>query len=211
MNMYLRRVLACFIDLLIVYTLSIMISRVDVCNPYYEQYNEYATKYNELVEEKTSDFNNLDVSTLLKDTLPTVKKVNKYAFFYNIWYLGFFFLYFVVFQFFTGGQTLGKRLFNLKVVNNSEEEEDVKFNQLLRRSLFIGSGLFRGITVTLIINTIVNLITFKSLDIYYVIFTGIGVIAFIYEIVFIFYYMFNKKHRGINDIIGGTKVIDLRK
>ena len=190
--MYLRRVLACFIDLLIVYTLSIMISRVDVCNPYYEQYNEYATKYNELVEEKTSDFNNLDVSTLLKD-------------------LGFFFLYFVVFQFFTGGQTLGKRLFNLKVVNNSEEEEDVKFNQLLRRSLFIGSGLFRGITVTLIINTIVNLITFKSLDIYYVIFTGIGVIAFIYEIVFIFYYMFNKKHRGINDIIGGTKVIDLRK
>ena len=211
MSMHYRRVIACFVDLFLVFTLSVMISRVSICNPYYEQYNTYAAKYNKIIQEGTEDFEKINLSKLISDAIPTLKKTEKYSFFYAFWYLMFFFLYFVVFQFFTGGQTLGKKILNLKVVNNSDKEEPVKFKQLLRRSFFIGSGLFRGVTFTIVLQMIINLLAIKSDDVYYVLFTAIGFIAFVYEIVFIFYYLFNKKHRGINDIIGGTKVIDLRR
>ena len=211
MSIHFRRIVAYFIDLFLVFTLSVMISRVGICNPYYEQYNTYAAKYNMIIQEGTKDFSKINPSQLLKDVVPTLKKVEKYSFFYSFWYLMFFFLYFVVFQFFTGGQTLGKKILSIRVVNNSDNEEPVTFKQLLKRSFFIGSGLFRGITFIIILQIIINLLALKSNDIYYVLFTGLGVMAFIYEIVFIFFYIFNKKHRGLDDLVGGTKVIDLRR
>ena len=106
-------------------------------------------------------------------------------------------IYFVVYQFYNDGETLGKKVMHIKVVKNDESE--LTINDLIYRSLIINSIFINIIILSLII--------FASSNVY---FYGALTIQFIqYAVVIIsaFMVMFSKSSRGLHDLVANTKVI----
>ena len=105
-------------------------------------------------------------------------------------------LYFVVFQAYNNGQTLGKKWLKLQVVKTDNNNVDI--NSLLRRSLFPYGILINFILVILLL--------FTSKSVYLNINTILSNIQII--IIFITLIMMFIKERGIHDYLANTKVIE---
>ena len=106
--------------------------------------------------------------------------------------------YFIVFATLNKGQTLGKKLLKIKVVNKNNEKPSI-WNMLLR-SLFIYniiSALFSIIFVNLL-----------SVNTFTYIYTIIGYVEFFVIIVSFFMVTYKSDGRGLHDIIAGTNVIE---
>lgn len=105
-------------------------------------------------------------------------------------------LYFIVYQFNSGGQTIGKKIMKIKVISTNGE---MTMNQMLIRALIIDSILLDMIVLAFVI--------FTSQDVYYygaLIFERIqGIILFI-SIILI---MFSKRGRGLHDLISHCEVV----
>lgn len=105
-------------------------------------------------------------------------------------------LYFVVFQIYRNGQTLGKMLMKIKIVS---ENGELNMNQMIFRSLIANSILLNIITFTFMI--------FGSKDIYFYS-TGIfGLIQYIIIIISVFMVMFRKDGCAIHDKLAHTNVV----
>lgn len=105
--------------------------------------------------------------------------------------------YFVGFGYLNKGQTIGKKLFGIRVVNKTGKPATLK--QIALRSLFIYS-LFSAI-----INIIlVFIIGRKSYYMTSTIFTMIDTILILVTVILI---LFREDKRGLHDIIASTKVI----
>lgn len=106
-------------------------------------------------------------------------------------------LYFVVFQCYNKGQTIGKKLMHIRVVSNDDSELTV--NHYLMRSVIINS-LFLNILI-------IGMVLFMNRQLYgyfsYVL-QGIQVVVII---VSAFMVMCRSDGRGIQDYLGNTKVI----
>lgn len=106
--------------------------------------------------------------------------------------------YFIIFATLNKGQTLGKKILKIKVVNKDGNIPSI-WNMLLR-SLFIYniiSALFSIIFVNLL-----NINTFTY------IYTIIGYVEFFVIFVSFFMVTYRKDGRGLHDIIAGTNVIE---
>ena len=101
--------------------------------------------------------------------------------------------YFVVFATLNKGQTLGKKLLKIKVVNKDGEKPSI-WNMLLR-SLFI-----YNIVSALFSIIFVNTFTY--------IYTIVGYVEFFVIIVSFFMVTYKKDGRGLHDMIAGTNVIE---
>ena len=104
-------------------------------------------------------------------------------------------LYFVVFQLYNKGQTLGKKLMKIRVIS---DDGDLSMNQMI----------FRAFIVNFILSNIINfaLITFSSKDIY--LGTSICISMIQYIIMFISIIMLTTKEgRTIHDRLVHTRVV----
>lgn len=106
--------------------------------------------------------------------------------------------YFIIFATLNKGQTLGKKLFRIKVVNN--DNKDVNVWNMLIRSLLI-YNLMSTIFSVIFIN-------FLSVDVFTNIYMIIGYIEYFIMIVSFFMVTYKKDGRGLHDIIAGTNVIE---
>ncbi len=109
--------------------------------------------------------------------------------------------YFIVFQYMNKGQTIGKRLLKIRVVDNDTGKPPT-----------ITKGFIRTIIVFNIISSFVSsiLINYLSKSTYissYIIITEIEYLLVTISILFI---IFRKDGRGIHDLISNTKVIEER-
>lgn len=104
-------------------------------------------------------------------------------------------LYYVVFQLYNKGQTLGKKLLKIKVIS---EDGDLNMNQLL----------FRSLICNMILLNIINfgLVTFAGKDIYVGVYATISVIQYIIMFVSIILATTNEG-RTIHDRIAHTRVV----
>ena len=105
--------------------------------------------------------------------------------------------YFVVFQTLYNGQTLGKKLLRIKVVNN--DNNPASMIQILVRSLFmlsIFSSLF-GIVMLFILPK----------DIYIYSYLGVISIESLFIIISIIFVLYRKDKRGLHDVIARTMVV----
>ncbi len=96
------------------------------------------------------------------------------------------------------GQTLGKKLLKIKVVNKDGEKPSI-WNMLLR-SLFIYnivSALFSIIFVNIL-----------SVNTFTYIYTIVGYVEFFVIIVSFFMVTYKKDGKGLHDMIAGTNVIE---
>jgi len=107
-------------------------------------------------------------------------------------------LYFVVYQLYNGGQTIGKKMIKIKVVSKDGE---LTTNQMLFRALIINSILLELISF--------GFMLFSSKEIY---FFGVGFFDIIQSIIIIvsaLMIIYSKSSRGIHDLVTHTEVLKI--
>lgn len=117
-----------------------------------------------------------------------------------------FMLYFVFFQGFTGGQTLGKKITRLKVVSTKGDEK-VSYKQLFKRTLFLPiNTMFSSITYCIIMFGCILVLPEKLF---------IPVTDFLYFINYmvvlgiVFTISFNKGKVGLHDMVAHTRIMEM--
>lgn len=189
----LRRIGAYIVDIIVITMISSMFVRIEFLNP---KYDEYEKAYNEYIDftskvinnpEKVNDSNLNDITyNLSKTGLAT-----------SIITLVVTTLYFVGFQYINRGQTLGKKLFKIQVVDS--ENKKLKFYQVLVRALLIDKIATNAISAILI--------STLSKDTYltgsqYVELVDMAIMAASFILI-----MFREDGKGLHDMIAGTKVV----
>jgi uncharacterized RDD family membrane protein YckC len=110
-------------------------------------------------------------------------------------------LYFIVMQFYFGGQTLGKKILKLKVVSNNNKKLSIV--NFLIRSLVVNELIINILNVIcLFVLSKGNYLTYNKI---------IYVVTYILEMAILFTIVFDKNNRGLHDYISNTKVIELNK
>lgn len=189
----LRRIGAYIVDIIVITMISSMFVRIEFLNPKYDEYekayNEYIDFTSEVINnpEKVNDSNLNDITyNLSKTGLAT-----------SIITLVVTTLYFVGFQYINRGQTLGKKLFKIQVVDS--ENKKLKFYQVLVRALLIDKIATNAISAILI--------STLSKDAYltgsqYVELVDMAIMAASFILI-----MFREDGKGLHDMIVGTKVV----
>lgn len=161
---------------------------------------------NENLEKLTNDLNNLSEKYMSQEI--TAKEfVNQYVDLdYDINYNSVpstiisvvcFICYFVIFQFYNKGQTIGKKLMKIKIVSNNGEE--LTINNYLYRSFLLNAVAVNIILIFLVLFMNKNYCFYLSIP-----------LQFIQEVlllVTVFMVLFKKDGRGLHDKLGNTKVI----
>lgn len=208
MNKYVyRRISAFLIDVFLVTFVSTIFSSISYVNPFIGNYKVAYDEYREIYKsESESVLTNPTIKNVVDYSNKMSKQIYKIDYsmlFNNIYYLVFSFLYFVLFAYFTNGQTLGKKLFKLKVVR--QDGEKVKLSNLMLRTLLSGSSIFMGVNIIVVIQLLLLMIPQNQAYFYAILFSSM--ISYIIEIIGLVL-LFSKEHRSLDDIIGSTKVID---
>lgn len=208
MNKYVyRRISALLIDIFLVTFVSTIFSSISYVNPFIENYKVAYDEYREIYKsESESVLTNPTIKNVVDYSNKMSKQIYKIDYsmlFNNIYYLVFSFLYFVLFAYFTNGQTLGKKLFKLKVVR--QDGEKVKLSNLMLRTLLSGSSIFMGVNIIVVIQLLLLMIPQNQVYFYAILFSSM--ISYVIEIIGLVL-LFSKEHRSLDDIIGSTKVID---
>ena len=206
-----RRFSAIFLDLLLLSLLTSLLFNNSISNPRYNDYQNYSKEYTELITNiNIEDYSSPDKVIEFKDKVSTLLyNTQKANLFYYIWFVVLSILYFVIFQYSTGGKTLGKKLYGLKVVD-SENKKKISLSRLIGRTLFTGElFLFDGIVFTCILN-IIGILLINDSNIYFYYNALTNLIGIIFEIVFIVTFFKNKNNETIADKVFKTKVIDIK-
>lgn len=211
-----KRLSAFFIDMLLVAFCAISLGNLSYLNPYKSQYEKNLEEYQQVNNEfassmlfsSSSSYLNPKETTkyMFDNVVPLVKKVNHYNIFYSLWYLLFYFLYFVMFTYFNNGQTLGKKLFKIRVVNKDGGRASIL--NLLVRSIFNGSRLYLGLNVVVIINMLLPLIT--NIEIYYYSYTIVNLLALVFEISLLIIFLIKRGSISTHDLLAQTKIVEER-
>ena len=107
------------------------------------------------------------------------------------------FIYFVVFAYFNKGQTIAKKLTNIKVVDNKTGERP-KFWQMLVRNVFIYS---------LLSNVIILILLFTSKNNFIYCYMLVGGFDLMFVMITVMFVLYRKDKRGLHDMMACTKVV----
>ena len=130
-----KRMCAYVIDIFIVLILVTLLSQINVLNPYKNKYDKAYEKYTDFYEENFSENTTIDYDTLKSpEYLDIMHDLSYYSISYSIIEIVVTILYFTLFPLLFDGQTIGKKIFKLKIVK-SEPNEKVSLNNYLVRSI----------------------------------------------------------------------------
>lgn len=106
-------------------------------------------------------------------------------------------LYFVVFQFYRNGQTIGKKLMKIQVVSDGEHK------------LTINDYLFRAVIINSLLTNILMIVfvLFMSRDYYFYASLSLQIIQFVLSLVTIFMVLIRKDGRGLHDFLSHSRVV----
>ena len=193
---FLERFLAYIIDLFIVAILSTTLSF-----PFAVNNTEKIEKINEELNTLTQSFYNqeIDVETYMVEA-PSVSYelsiLQRNTILVTIFI---YIMYYIVLQFYTKGQTIGKKLLKIKITSNTGK---LGINQIILRELLIYNILISIIEIALIY------FGAGSFTYFYV---G-GILEFIqmvFVLISVLMIMFSKKTRGLHDYIANTDVVKI--
>ena len=137
-----KRVVAYIIDYFIVALIASLFARVHILNPQYDEYMKEYQNYTESLKEIMTDESGAEKLESMSYDLAK-KSIN-----INIISLVVSVIYFVGFQFINKGQTLGKKILKLKLIDT--ENEKLKFYQVLLNSAVINNLVTTGLTILFI-------------------------------------------------------------
>lgn len=197
-----KRIIAYLLDVIFIYVLIHLMISIKGINPLYNKYFEEYTKYSETIKTYMEE-DNYDSKVINESIQESVYNLTRYSLYINIIIIICIIGYFVFFQKYNNGQTLGKKIMKLKVVNNNENPTLLKY---LLRSLFnyyllIGNIIAIFIDTTLSYTLSVNLFSILNNIVNYgYIFMGIVSFTMIH---------IRKDKKSIGDIIANTSVIEI--
>ena len=190
-----KRILAYLIDVVIVLFASSMLSNISYLNPQLETYNKYYDEYSE----KTKDY--LDKKTADDEYLQITNdysyKLERNSVYSSIISVVTILLYFGVFQKYNNGQTLGKKLLNIRVKGNLNV-----FKYLLRTAI-IYNVFINVAKIILIVALDQNQYLNANKYLY--------ALALVVEVTTIVMIMLRKDHKGLHDLIVGSEVVEENK
>ena len=199
-----KRIMAFLLDILLVFFLASLVTSIHFINPYYKKYEvafeEYSEVTNNYLAEKISE------NEFLKLNYVNYYNVSRFSVPYNIAIVVILILYFVVFQKFNNGQTMGKQIMKIKVVNN-KDDKDVSLMKYLLRCLPI-YYLSIGSIVPLLLNSLILL--FVKDKMFYIVSACINYAFVILGLITLVSMLSRKDKRGLHDLIANTKVIEIK-
>ena len=189
-----RRVIAYLVDSIIISAIVTVFTSIDLINPYKEEYNNTYKEYQEYImtlDNPSDVLNSEEVNNITYD-------LSHYGVYSSIIGLVVTFLYFVIFQYYNGGKTIGKALLNIRVVSTNGEE--LKLTQVIIRSAIINSLLTSSALILSVLFLSKPTFITANLVIGYIdmalIFTSIGMI------------LFREDGAGLHDMLAHTLVVD---
>lgn len=193
---FVQRLGAFIIDMLIV---SLIASLIYGCFPISKQQMKNIDKLNNEVAVLADSFieGELEVKEYLNKSIEINYDISYQSILSNIIYLVIIILYFIVFQFYNKGQTLGKKLLKIKIIKADDSE--LGMNDLVIRALIINSVLVMMVDLVLVLFVTKGVYMYSNLI--------IGFIETIVIIVSAFMVMYSKNGQGIHDKIAKTKVV----
>lgn len=106
-------------------------------------------------------------------------------------------LYFIVYQYYNNGQTIGKKLMKIKVVSSTDKE--ITMNSFIFRSLIVNSILVDMVSFAIVI--------FGNETAYFYGVAICGIIKYTLLLICGFMVMWSKSGMGLHDIIAHTTVV----
>ncbi len=188
MDISIKRIVAFAIDIVIVSLVLVILTSVFSIDPYYDKYQSTYDEYSELVK-KESDVSKDELINLNYD-------LYKYRTVNNGLSIVILVLYFGVLQMLMKGQTLGKKMMNIKVVSN--KDKNLHFGNYLVRCVILNNIIF-------LLSTIILVYVTSGKPFYYAVYI-ISLMESLLYMINIFFIVFKSDNRGIHDMIAGTKV-----
>jgi len=196
---FFKRACAYIFDILILSVLVSLLSYLPILNPNREQYSE---KYNELIMVREQlDKNEISLDEFEQAYKPIAYELYRLNTNYVVIDLVCVLLYFVVFQYFFDGQTLGKRLFQIKIVSNNDEP-------LTILNYFLRAIVLSNVLISIALQCIVH---FMSVDSYYEVYQNVNLVGSLILYIIVAMVLVRYDGRGLHDFVGNTKVIVIEK
>lgn len=189
--LFIQRFVAFLIDILLV-----SIAASIIAFPFLD--NEALTKLDESSNEVVEKYLNqeIDEKVYFTESMNITYQISRKNGIFSLITIFLEVLYFVVYQFYNGGQTFGKKLMKIKVISI---DKDITMNQMIFRSLLIDSILLDMI--------IFGFVVFASKGVYFYGTLMFELIQYTIIIVSCLMIMYGKKKRGLHDLISHTEVI----
>ena len=191
----LRRIEAYILDFLLVMLMVTLLSYVPFLNPHRQEYSE---KYNELVnvydrylgeEISEAEYNEAYV--------PIAYELYRLNTNYVIIDIVIVFLYFVLLPYFFDGQTIGKKLFQLRIVGKDGKE-------LTMTNYALRAIVLNNVIISIALQCIVHMMDVDSYAFFY---RNVNIAGYIIQYVTLFLVFVRKDGRGLHDMVAGTKVV----
>lgn len=188
-----KRFFAYIIDIFIVLVIASLITMfIPISEKTQDYYKELQTTQKKMYDKE------IDVKEYTDIVLEDNYNISKGTVLISLTSIIIYILYFVVYQVYNNGQTVGKKLMKIKVKSITDE------------SLSINTMLFRALIIYGIATNIINLILILLLkkELYLSISNTISIIQSLIVIISVFMILFSKQKRGIHDIITKTEVVN---
>jgi uncharacterized RDD family membrane protein YckC len=188
---FLKRFLAYLIDIILVGTIMGIISAIFTTKNATVLSNQFLELNEQVINTK------LDFGIYYSRVADITLSLDRENFIINIINCVIIILYFVVLPLYKNGQTLGKKIFKIKIVR--EDKEDLTANELIIRNIVVN-----GLLNTFLAFCLVFLLSGFE---YFTITSILGFIQFVLVVVSACMIIFRKDKKGLHDIITKTKVV----
>lgn len=188
---FLKRFLAYLIDIILVGTIMGIISAIFTTKNAIVLSNQFLELNEQVINTK------LDFGIYYSRVADITLSLDRENFMINIINCVIIILYFVVLPLYKNGQTLGKKIFKIKIVR--EDKEDLTANELIIRNIVVN-----GLLNTFLAFCLVFLLSGFE---YFTITSILGFIQFVLVVVSACMIIFRKDKKGLHDIITKTKVV----
>lgn len=190
---FIQRVIAYIVDMFLVMLISSLLTTPFVNS---EAVTKLSSEANKVVENYAN--REIDTKTYFSQVIDINYEEMKATGLSNIITITIVVLYFIVFQTYNNGQTLGKRLMRIKVIKKNNK--DLTMNDMILRNLFTNSILADILIVT---------ITLFGKSAYFYGSTIVRCLQYLFLLITFFMIIIRKDGRGLPDMIAKTKVVSL--
>lgn len=196
-GLFFKRAGAYIVDIIIVALVVSLLSFIPFLNPNRVLYSE---KYNELVMVREQlDKNEISMEEYTQAYKPIAYEIYRLNLNYVVIDLVCVLFYFGIMQYFTDGQTIGKKLFQLRVV--SKDDKPLTIMNFIIRSVVL-SNLIISIALQ-------GVVQFVSVENYYDLYNNINLVGSIITYIILFMVLVRVDGRGLHDFVANTKVISI--